>query len=80
MELFDVKNDNGQVLNVESNSSPQPTSKTLLDYNVADNILTYNYKNVNKNWYSISKKVELYARGNTENGVTQRTCSTAISI
>ena len=44
-----IKSDNGQVLNVEPNSSPQPTSKTLLDYNVANNIVPNNSENVNSN-------------------------------
>lgn len=37
------------MLNVEPNSSPQPTSKTLLDYNVANNIVPENSESVNRN-------------------------------
>ena len=37
------------MLNVDPNSSPQPTSKTLLDYNVANNIVHDNPENVNSN-------------------------------
>ena len=41
-----IKSGNGQVLNVETDVSPQPTSKTLLDGITATNIIPENAENV----------------------------------
>ena len=42
-----IKSDNGQVLNIESSDSPQPTSETLLDGIAADNSISQIAQNSN---------------------------------
>ena len=42
-----IKSDNGQVLNIESSDSPQPTSETLLDGIAADNSISRKAQNSN---------------------------------
>lgn len=49
-----IKSGNGQVLNVDSNESPQPTSETLLDGITATDSISQKPENVNSN----SKKSE----------------------
>ena len=44
-----IKSGNGQVLNVESTDSPQPTSETLLDGITATDSITENEPKVNSN-------------------------------
>lgn len=65
-----IKGDNGQVLNIESKDSPQPTSKTLLDYNATyngDNTITTNSipdsaKKINPSEQNSSEKISSYEK------------------
>lgn len=67
-----MKSDNGQVLNMEHNDSPQPTPKTLLDNNVANNSIPENFENVNTGERN-SKKA-------TDKGVTLDDLNTNIHV
>ncbi|MBQ7363748.1 MAG: hypothetical protein IJW48_04790, partial [Clostridia bacterium] len=57
-----INSDNGQVLNVESNNSPQPTSKTPLDDNVAINSIPQTTEKSN----SFSEKTSENSSDNTK--------------